>query len=480
MKSISIHWFRQDLRLSDNPALSDAAENGKILPIYILDDVNSGEHKIGAASRWWLHHSLCELNKSLLGKLVVFSGDPMELLPQLANELSANLVTWNRAYEPWRIKRDTKVKASLEREGITVRSFNGSVLWEPWEVRKNDGTPYRVFTPFYRRGCLSADPPRRPNKITDSLDLYEAKNLKNGYDSIAKLGLLSKNNWINGLENTWKVGETAAKKQLLNFLDNGLNGYKDGRNFPAKCNVSRLSPHLHWGEISPNLVWHAVKDRLSSSLVGDDDCDHFLSELGWREFSVSLLYTFPELPRKNLQPRFDNFSWKTNEVLLKAWKSGQTGYPIVDAGMRELRKTGYMHNRLRMIVGSFLVKNLRLHWHHGESWFWDCLVDADLASNSSGWQWIAGCGADAAPYFRIFNPIKQGEKFDPSGSYIRRYVPEISRLPNTYLCSPWLAPEKVLKESDVNLGVNYPKPVVDVKVSRDEALAAFSALREQK
>ena len=348
-------------------------------------------------------------------------------------------------------------------------------MWEPWEVLKNDGTPYRVFTPYYRRGCLSAKEPRVPKNTPNKIDYYELKKIIS--IDISDLNLLPEHNWKDKIIKNWKIGEDAAQERLEEFVDNELDGYKDGRNFPNRKNVSRLSPHLHWGEISPNTIWHRVWSLQQLNTNKFQDTDTFLSEMGWREFSYYLLFYFPELPRKNLQKKFDKFSWDNNTSFLKAWKSGQTGYPIIDAGMRELWSTGYMHNRLRMIVGSFLVKNLLLHWHEGEKWFWDCLVDADLASNSAGWQWIAGCGADAAPYFRIFNPITQGLKFDPDGHYIRKYVPEISQLPNKYLFNPWEAPSDVLKEANINLGETYPKPIVDIKISREKALSAFAKLK---
>ena len=281
--------------------------------------------------------------------------------------------------------------------------------------------------------------------------------------------------WHKKMEQYWQPGETGAHKRFEEFLDNGLKDYKEGRNYPARSNVSRLSPHLHFGEISPRQVWQDICARMIADRC-ERDGEHFLSELGWREFSYNLLYHFPELPRINLQKKFDRFPWRNDIDALKAWQRGQTGYPIVDAGMRELWGTGYMHNRVRMIVGSFLVKNLLLHWHHGEDWFWDTLVDADLANNSAGWQWIAGCGADAAPYFRIFNPVTQGRKFDSQGIYVRRYVPEISQLPDKYLHSPWEAPQEVLTQAGVRLGENYPAPIVDLKQSRERALAAFKYL----
>ena len=474
-KNVSIYWIRKDLRIHDNPALVASIENGSVLPIYILDDTNPGEHKLGSASRVWLHQSLEKLNKKYNNNLNFFKGNPIDILINICETEKIYKIFWNRVYEPWSIQRDKKIKDTLKIKGIDINSFNGSLLWEPWEVLKNDGTPYRVFTPYYRRGCLSAKEPRVPKNTPNKIDYYELKKIIS--IDISNLNLLPEHNWKDKIIKKWKIGEDAAQEKLEEFLDNGLDGYKDGRNFPIRKNVSRLSPHLHWGEISPNTIWHRVWSLQALNTNKFQDTDTFLSEMGWREFSYYLLFYFPDLPRKNLQKKFDKFSWDNNTSFLKAWKSGQTGYPIIDAGMRELWSTGYMHNRLRMIVGSFLVKNLLLHWHEGERWFWDCLVDADLASNSAGWQWIAGCGADAAPYFRIFNPITQGLKFDPDGHYIRKYVPEIRQLPNKYLFNPWEAPIDVLKEADINLGETYPKPIVDIKISRQKALSAFAKLK---
>ncbi len=471
---VSLHWFRQDLRLADNPALTAAAQDGAVIPVYILDDDHAGDHKMGGASRWWLHHALHALNDSLDGKLVVLRGDPVTHLGALAKANGAGSVHWNRCYEPWRIDRDTAIKADLAALGLAVKSHNGSLLWEPWEVTKADGTPYRVFTPYFRRGCLSAPSPRQPLPVPSQLVLAATDNQAAGID---ELQLLQNTGWEKMLEPHWQAGEAGAIARLAAFIDEDLLGYKDGRNFPALPNVSRLSPHLHWGEVSPNTVWYAAKDRMEAGTINQEDGDHFLSELGWREFSYALLYYFPDLPRQNLQPRFDKFAWKDDANALHRWQHGLTGYPIVDAAMRQLRQTGYMHNRLRMIVGSFLVKNLRIHWHHGEAWFWDCLVDADLANNSASWQWIAGCGADAAPYFRIFNPITQASKFDPNGEFIRQFVPELAGLANAYLFSPWEAPRQILDAANVVLGQTYPHPIVDVKSSRLDALAAFAALR---
>ena len=475
--SPTIHWFRQDLRLSDNPALCAAAATGAVVPIYILDDETAGQDRMGSASRWWLHHSLAALNLALDGKLLFFRGDAATILANLVTQIEAGGVYWNRCYEPWRITRDTALKKRLGDLGVTVESHNGSLLWEPWDIAKQDGTPYRVFTPFYRRGCLSATPPRQPLGPPASLDLWQADGKAlTGASDLGGLGLLPRHQWQDNIARHWTPGETSAQARLDDFVQNGLAGYKEGRNFPAKQNVSRLSPHLHFGEISTNQAWYAVRDVADSGRL-ESDADNFLSELGWREFSHSLLYQFPELPRANLQAKFDGFPWADNPDHLVKWQRGQTGYPIVDAAMRELWQTGYMHNRLRMVVGSFLVKNLRLHWHHGEAWFWDCLVDADLANNSASWQWIAGCGADAAPYFRVFNPVTQGQKFDPDGTFTRRFVPELAKLPVKYLFNPWEAPAHILADAGVVLGENYPRPIVDVKQSREAALAAFASLR---
>ena len=470
-------WFRQDLRLTDNPALQAAVNEGRpILPIYILDDENAGEWMLGAASRWWLHQSLTSLDKSLQSRLRFFRGDARTVLPQLVRDVGAEVVLWNRCYEPWRITRDTAIKDGLLNDGISVRSFNGSVLWEPPNTNKPDGTPYRVFTPFYRRGCLqNGIPPREPLPDPVSLTLLETTH---GI-ALDELKLMPAINWHKEIADEWSPGEVGAATRVAEFLGNGLAHYDEGRNRPDQRFVSRLSPHLHFGELSPNQAWFAVHDKFSGKELSPD-ADRFLSELGWREFSNNLLYNEPTLPTKNLQRKFDKFAWRDDEEALGHWQRGQTGYPIVDAGMRELWQSGYMHNRVRMIVGSFLVKNLLLHWSHGARWFWDTLVDADLASNSASWQWIGGCGADAAPYFRIFNPVTQGKKFDPDGLYVRRFVPELSAVPDKYLHNPWEAPAEVLDLASVALGENYPKPVVDLKASRERALAAFKSLSPKK
>ena len=470
-----IVWFRQDLRLADNPALYEASQTGApILPVYILDDANAGPWKMGGASRWWLHHSLKALHHDLSDGLACYAGDAESILTALARQTKAQAIYWNRCYEPWRVARDARIKTALAESGLTAHSFNGSLLYEPWSVKKSDGTPYRVFTPFFRKGCAGCGEPAQPLPAPQKITLMTPPE---GAKPVAALGLLPDAvRWDLKMQPFWDIGEKGAQKRLDDFLDDGLDGYKEGRNFPAKNNISRLSPYLHFGEISPRMVWHSIRQRMIFENL-ETDGDHFLSELGWREFSYSLLYYNPALPTEPLQNRFQAFPWNKDEAALSAWQRGQTGYPIVDAGMRELWNTGYMHNRMRMIVGSFLVKDLLLHWSEGEKWFWDCLVDADLANNAASWQWIAGCGADAAPYFRIFNPVTQGEKFDPNGDYVRRFVPELATLPDAYLHRPWEAPPLALKNAGITLGQTYPHPIIDHKQARERALAAFQATK---
>ncbi len=464
-----IHWFRQDLRLADNPALSLAAEHRRILPVYILDNDHANDYAMGSASRCWLHHSLQSLNDSLGGALSVYRGDPLDILNDIIKRYQVTAIFWNRCYEPWRLVRDMQLKKQLKTRGIAVESANGSLLWEPWSIKKSDGTPYKVFTPFYRKGCLQSAAPRQPLTAPQRITYLK----DNASLDIEQLMLLPDIHWDKPLASHWNIGELAAHQSLQNFIEQGLPHYKDGRNHPAKPYVSKLSPYLHFGEISPNQIWYNVR-----SLSDNPHIDHFCSELGWREFSYSQLYYHPDLPRKNLQSKFDDFPWVNDQTLLRAWQQGKTGVPMVDAGMRELWQTGYMHGRVRMIVGSYLVKNLRLHWHHGERWFWDTLVDADLANNSASWQWIAGCGADAAPYFRIFNPVTQGQKFDPNGDYIRKWLPEIANLSNKFLFNIWEAPTTTLEKAGIILGRTYPKPVVDLKQSRYAALEAFQSLKQ--
>ncbi|MDN2660353.1 deoxyribodipyrimidine photo-lyase [Neptunomonas sp. CHC150] len=473
-----IFWFRQDLRLADNPGLCAAIDAGQVIPVYILDDVNS-KPAMGSASRWWLHHSLSSLNASLSNKLNFYKGDAHHILLKLVQQNNVKGVYWNRCYEPWRMQRDTQIKEALKKElSVEAHSFNGSLLWEPWQIAKKDETPYKVFTPYYRKGCLNAVPPREP-LAKPPLDEASLHCLLSSSETLNSLALEPQIKWDDMLAPHWEIGETGANNRLHAFLNQSLQHYKSGRDQPALLDTSRLSAPLHFGEVSPNTVWYSALQ--TGAAIGDEkNLDTFLSEIGWREFSYYLLYHNPEITWKNLQSKFDAFPWKKESTSpeLKAWQQGRTGYPIVDAGMRELWQTGYMHNRVRMIVGSFLVKNLLHHWHLGEAWFWDTLVDADLASNSASWQWIAGCGADAAPYFRIFNPVLQGEKFDAQGEYIRTYIPELSALPNKYIHKPWEAPVDVLNSANIELGQHYPEPIVELKASRQRALDALASTKE--
>lgn len=453
-----IVWFRHDLRVADHPALAAAAASGQpVLPLYIHDDETPGIWRAGGASRWWLHHSLASLSRELgrLGApLVIRAGAAADVLPALVRETGAQAVYWNRGYEPYAVARDTALKAALKTAGVDVQSFKGTSLFEPWEITTGSGTPYRVFTPFYKACLAKANQIGAPLPAPATLNGFAA----NGC-ALNDLGLLPAIPWDTGFAPIWTPGETGAWARLTAFMAGPMDGYKTARDFPAIEATSRLSPHLHFGEISHRAVWHAAGPLASSAA--------FLRELAWREFSIHLLHYNPALPETPLQPKFAAFPWQTNPDHLQAWQRGMTGYPIVDAGMRELWQTGWMHNRVRMIVGSFLVKHLLLPWQAGEAWFWDCLVDADLANNAASWQWIAGCGADAAPYFRVFNPILQGVKFDPEGAYVRRYVPELASMPAKYIHTPW--------ESGIK--TNYPAPVVDHAFGRMRALDAYQSLK---
>lgn len=469
---VSIMWFRQDLRVNDNPALNAACDMGKILPIYIYDDTTPDGRVPGSASQWWLHHSLTSLNDRLNGHLKIFKGDPKVLIPKIMEAIKAKAIFWNRCYEPWQINRDKEIKKQLIDSGFEAYSSNGSLLWEPMKVLKKDGTPYKVYTPYYRNGCLKIEEPRYPKappaRITYADDEYKD-------DGLDALNLLPGIKWDSTISKMWKPGEEGAADNLSEFIQHAARHYKDGRDIPSMKGTSRLSSHLHFGEVSPNQVWYAIKDTFGAT--EDKSIDTYLSELGWREFSYYLLFHFPTLPNKNFNDKFDKFPWRKDAKALKAWQTGNTGIPIVDAGMRELWQTGYMHNRVRMIVGSFLVKNLLLSWHEGERWFWDTLLDADLASNSAGWQWVAGSGADASPYFRIFNPILQGEKFDKKGKYVRKYCPELKDLPDKYIHKPWETPGVIAKDAKLELGKSYPEPIVDLKASRQRALDAFQEIK---
>ncbi len=466
----SIVWFRQDLRRRDNPALAAAAAKGPLVPLYILDDVSPPpRHRLGAASRWWLHHSL-EALRADLGELLLLHGDPRELLPKVARDLSATSVFWNRCYEPFALSRDASIKASLRNSGIDVRSFNGSLLFEPWEISNRSGNPFRVYTPFWRT-CLS-HPVAAPLPITSvTVEVPSGSEVP-----LSDWRLLPRRpNWAAGWESIWRPGEKGALERLEAFVSGGLAGYRQKRDRPDCPNVSRLSPHLHFGELSPRSLWASL------ILAAENGCsrpsvEKFLSELGWREFAYHLLYHFPSLPDDNCRPAFNSFAWRDSDRDLRAWQRGQTGYPLVDAGMRQLWQTGWMHNRVRMIAASFLTKHLRIDWRVGQAWFWDTLVDADLANNAAGWQWVAGSGADAAPFFRIFNPTIQGRKFDPDGNYIRHWCPELANLPRDLIHAPFEGDAATLARAGVILGKSYPAPIVDHCSARKAALDAYQAI----
>ena len=472
--SPALVWFRQDLRLSDNPALAAAVERGNsVIPVFIWSPKEEGVWSPGGASKWWLDRSLSALATDLEkrgSKLVIRRGPSAAALRQLLAESGATSVFWNRRYEPAAIARDTELKAELRERGIEGKSFNGTLLFEPWAIQNSTGQPFRVFTPFWR-ACLSkacaqaaADAPTRlraPGTWPRTLALAELK-------------LAPAIDWASGLREAWKPGESGAQRELQRFQATALDEYQEGRDKPGVTGTSRLSPHLHFGEIGPGQIWRALNQGKTNAASGA-----YLRQLSWREFAHHVLYHFPDSPQQALRPEFSAFPWKTDPQSLHAWTQGKTGYPLVDAGMRELWHTGWMHNRVRMVAASFLVKHLLTGWQEGAAWFWDTLVDADLANNTLGWQWVAGCGADAAPYFRIFNPVVQGEKFDPSGNYVRQWVPELAALPDEWLHKPWKASASVLAKAGIELGATYPAPIVDHEQARARALAALSGMREK-
>ncbi|MDJ0448560.1 deoxyribodipyrimidine photo-lyase [Methylocystis sp. JR02] len=467
----AIVWFRNDLRLDDNPALMAAARSGApLVALYVLDDDSAGAWRMGGASRWWLHHSLSSLAADLarLGvSLILRRGRAEFALEAVIAETGASAAYWNRLYEPWAMRRDSEIKAILHGRGLAVESFNGPLLFEPAHMRNRQGETFKVFSPFWR-ACLAAGGPPAPLPAPTKLDAAPAP----ASDRLDDWSLLPKKpDWARGLRDAWKPGEASARARLSDFVKNHVVGYKVARDDLAGQGVSRLSPHLHFGEISPRRVWAEVMQSAGEAGLP------YLRELGWREFFHHLLVANPEMPERALDRRFDGFPWRDDPSALEAWRRGRTGYPLVDAAMRELWLTGFMHNRARMVAASFLVKHLLLPWQEGARWFWDTLVDADLANNSGNWQWVAGCGADAAPYFRVFNPVLQGAKFDADGAYVRRFVPELAGLESRWIHRPWEAPAHVLAAAGVTLGETYPLPIVDHAAARARALAAFEAMR---
>jgi len=466
--STALMLFRRDLRLADNPALSAACEAyDQVLPIFIHaqgDDVSSA----GAASRWWLHHSLASLDEDLRNTgagLHLRQGQPLDVLRQLIVQSGASAVYWNRLYEPDTIARDTQIKSALQGEGIAVHSHNAALWREPWQITTQQGQPYKVFTPYWRN--------LRPQlQIVEPLPAPHMPGWRELPDGLPldALELLPRIDWAAGLAESWQPGDAGAHELLEIFGDDAINDYARARELPARHGTSRLSPHLHFGEIPPRQI-HFELDRRTRAVDAKcrPDIEPYLRELGWREFAHHLLYHFPHTSTQNFNPRFDGFPWAAaDQTLLERWQQGRTGIPLVDAGMRQLWHIGWMHNRVRMIVGSFLTKNLRHHWQHGARWFWDTLVDADLANNTLGWQWVAGCGADAAPYFRVFNPVTQAKKFDPDGAFLRHWLPELADAPLVLLHEPW-KDRALLKRS------GYPAPIVDLVTSREAALDAYRA-----
>jgi deoxyribodipyrimidine photo-lyase len=479
--SPSIVWFHNDLRLADNPAL-EAARNrgGSIIPVFIWAPDEEAEWKPGAASRWWLHQSLTRLAEKLqhLGsRLVIWRGPSSKTLKALIKESHAGAVFWNRRYEPALIKRDRQVEEQLREHGCFVETFDSALLCDPWKLLNKSNKPFQVFTAFWKN-CLLLGDPAEPSAAPRKLN--SVPQLPGSLD-VSSLELEPRINWASGLAAVWEPGENGAAKLLRRLLSTKLENYRIDRNRPDLEGTSRLSPHLHFGEISPRQIWHALRLRAEKAGQGENawKSGQFLTEIGWREFAYYLLCHYPHIPSQPLRKEFEHFPWCEDASRLKAWERGQTGYPLVDAGMRELWSSGWMHNRVRMVVASFLIKDLLIPWQAGARWFWDTLVDADLANNTLGWQWTAGCGADSAPFFRVFNPVTQGEKFDPKGEYVRRWVPEIARLPNQWIHKPWAAPASILTQAGVRLGITYPHPIVDHAVARRRALAAFAKIKSR-
>lgn len=470
-----IYWFRQDLRLDDLPGLcaATAAEGRPLLPVYILDEDSPGERAPGGAARWWLHGSLAALAAALEargGYLHLRRGSTLAVLQALCDATGATAVYCSRCYEPWAASLEQALHATLGEAGIDFKRYPGSLLFEPGSVTTGAGEPYKVFTPFWR-ACLRQAPPRGPRPAPEAISWLPEPD---GGDALADWQLRPrKPDWAAHWSDLWQPGSTGAQARLRRFLAEAVTAYPQQRDRPAQRGTSLLSPHLHQGDISPFAVWDAARRVAEADPAAAEGVDKFLAELVWREFSYQLLSAYPTIAEQPFKEAFAAFPWSRSTTALRAWQRGETGYPMVDAGMRELWATGHMHNRLRMVTASFLTKHLRIHWREGERWFWDTLVDADMANNCCGWQWVAGSGADAAPYFRIFNPTTQGKKFDPDGAYIRRWVPELAGLSDRHLFAPWEAPDDALAQAGVQLGQTYPYPIVDHGTAREAALAAY-------
>jgi deoxyribodipyrimidine photo-lyase len=477
-----IVWFRDDLRLSDHPALHAASTTGApVICLYVFDEASNAlrapnARPLGGAARWWLAQSLRALQESLKAagsSLLLRKGPAAKIIAELARETRVGAVFWNEiAQAPYQTVAD-QVASALREIDVTSQGFSGDLLVAPADIRSKEGRGLRVFTPFWRRVQASGHPAKplpAPKTLRPAPDLAS--------DTLESWRLEPTHpDWAGGLRGSWTPGEVSGQQRLDGFLRRGAVGYASDRDRPDRSGTSGLSPHLRFGEVSPRQVWHAARFAAAERPALSGDIDKFLSELGWREFCRHLLFDVPDLAERNLQPSFDAFPWRHDDRALRAWQRGQTGYPVVDAGMRELWFTGVMHNRVRMVAASFLVKHLLIDWREGEKWFWDTLVDADPGSNPANWQWVAGSGADAAPYFRVFNPILQGEKFDPDGAYIRRWVPELAQLPTSVIHRPWSAAPVELKAAGVEPGTTYPAPIIDHKKGRERALAAYAKLR---
>ena len=472
-KSTVILWFRQDFRLIDNLALNDAFEKYDcVIPVYIYSPDEEKPWQPGQASQWWLHHSLIALQSDLREKyglaLQIRSGNSADQLKALVLEGSANAIFWNRRYEPEIIKRDESIKNYFKETDIYVKSYNSTLLFEPWQIKNKKEQPYKVFTKFYKT-CLAQ--PLQNYQITKPSKIPASVPLKTNL-SIESLMLLPKHAWDKKFHDLWCIGEESAQQQFMYFIEHHLNDYQSQRDVIAKNVTSVLSTHIHFGEISPRQIFSVTQQLKLNNETGIDikAIDEFERQLIWREFSHHLLFNFPHSSQQVFNQKYATFPWHSDQKILDLWQQGNTGIPLIDAGMKQLWQTGIMHNRVRMIVASFLVKNLGQHWLNGARWFWETLLDADLANNTMGWQWVAGCGADAAPYYRIFNPVRQGELCDPDGDYVRKWIPELSRLPSRYIHSPWQASTSLLKECRVKLSENYPEPLVDLAESRKNAL----------
>lgn len=468
--SIALIWFRQDLRLNDNLAFINACNHyNTVIPIYILDKVTT---PLGDAQQWWLHHSLEALSAALEKKgltLVLRQGNPLDIIQQLTCQVTIDAIYWNRCYEPLAIQRDTAIKTTMQKKGIQVYSSKGNLLNEPWNIRNKSGSYFKVFTPYWKH-CLQTLIIPKIDKLTNNPKGYNLYS-----ESLSSLNLLPNNsNWALKFSKYWQPGEKGAQIKLTDFINYHLNNYKTCRDIPAEDSTSKLSPHLHFGEISVGEIWRAVELAKLDQKCYLRSAEHFQSEIGWREFSYYLLYHFPTLPHDNFKSEFNNFAWQSDHDAFKCWQTGTTGYPMVDAGMRELWATGYMHNRVRMIVASFLTKHLLIDWREGAAWFMNTLVDADLANNSASWQWISGCGADAAPYFRIFNPVLQSEKFDPHGNYIRQWIPELANVDKKHIHQPWAVSSA---KTGILIGKHYPAPIVDHNQARKRALQCYQNLK---